>query len=188
MIAFNNYPQWYNAAPTSYWNDMANAVRAGQTKSGIKGTMGKPMVISETGAGGIYEWSENNTDVKWTLKFQTGIISGDVDAAISNQNVSGITLWHLFDFKVDNCGAHWPCSSHDGSYGQENNTHCPYNHPPPTTFQELASEGPPNCTIILVNNRPGGENHKGSIDFWRREKPVFGIVAAKYKAANLVHE
>ena len=59
-----------------------------------------------------------------------------------------------------------------------------YDHDPPTTFAELAKVGPPNCTYIEINGRPGGENHKGSIDFWRREKPAFGIVAAKYKNAN----
>ena len=62
-----------------------------------------------------------------------------------------------------------PC--HHGS-NQENNTHCEYDHPPPTTFAELASVGPPNCTYILINGRPSGENHKGSLDFWRREKHV----------------
>ena len=71
-----------------------------------------------------------------------------------------------------------------GLQGQENNTHCEYDHPPPTTFAELAAVGPPNCTYIEINGRPGGENHKGSLDFWRREKPAFGIVAAKYAKAN----
>ena len=48
---------------------------------------------------------------------------------------------------------------------------------PPTTFQELSKVGPPNCTYIEINSRPGGENHKGSVDFWRREKPVFAEVS-----------
>lgn len=49
---------------------MANGVRAGVTQSGHDATAGKPMVISETGAGGIFEWDDNNTDAKWTLKYQ----------------------------------------------------------------------------------------------------------------------
>lgn len=47
--------------------------------------------------------------------------------------------------KVDNCGTEWPCKH---SPGQENNTHCSYDHSPPTTFAELSSEGPPNCTSV----------------------------------------
>jgi len=181
LISFNNYPGWYNQEGNVHaplvWNDKANAVRAGLNGT----TLGKPFTISETGASGIYEWDDNTTDVKWSLKYQSEIIAGDVDVSISNGNISGLTLWHFYDFKVDNCGAEWPCEH--GS-NQENNTHCEYDHPPPTTFADLASEGPPNCTYILINGRPSGENHKGSLDFWRREKPIFGIVAAKYAKAN----
>lgn len=71
LISFNNYPGWYNHAgdpsATASWNDKANAVAAGTTASG-KATIGKPFVISETGAGGIFEWWNNATDAKWTLK------------------------------------------------------------------------------------------------------------------------
>merc|ERR1719473_1743449 len=123
---------------------MANKVRAGS----VKDTKGKPFVISETGAGGIFEWSNNASSVKWTLKYQADIIGQDVDVALVNENISGITLWHFYDFKVDNCGATWPCKH---GPGQENNTHCEYDHPPPTTFQELKDEGPPNCTYIAIN-------------------------------------
>jgi len=177
LISFNNYPSWYNGQPTSWWNSAADAVHSGS----VNGTLGKPFTISETGAGGIFEWSNNATDVKWTLGYQAKIIGGDVDVALANDHVSGITLWHFYDFKVDNCGAQWPCH---GRPGQENNTHCQYDHAPPTTFAQLESEGPPNCTYIEINGRPGGENHKGSLDFWRRPKPAFGIVAAKYAKAN----
>ena len=41
-------------------------------------TLGKPFTISETGASGIYEWDRNTTDVKWSLKYQSEIIGGDV--------------------------------------------------------------------------------------------------------------
>lgn len=141
------------------WNRFANGVRAGTSKSGHH-TLGKPMVISETGAGGIYEWDANATDDKWTLKFQTEIISQDVDVALANNNISGITLWHFFDFKVDD--------------HQENNTHCEY----------IPDMYPPNCSYIEINGRPGGVNHKGVLDFWRRPKPAYQIVAAKYNGTK----
>ena len=69
---------WYNHAgdinAPQIWNQMAAAVRGGTTKSG-GGTLGKPMVISETGAAGIYEWDDNTTDAKWTLKYLLRAIS-----------------------------------------------------------------------------------------------------------------
>jgi beta-glucuronidase len=187
LISFNNYPGWYNKMGhakygKTFWPAQASGVRAGVTSSGSEATRGKPFVISETGAGGIYEWSQNTTDAEWTLKYQEEVILTDVAVAIENENISGITLWHLFDFKVDNCGDNWPCTKPGG--GQENNTHCQYDHSPPTTFQELSKVGPPNCTYIEINGRPGGENHKGSVDFWRREKPVFAEVSKLYGGAN----
>lgn len=55
----------------------------------------------------------------------------------------------------------------------ENNTHCDY----------LPSVTPKTCGFIDVESsfRPGGANHKGSIDFFRRPKPVFSIVASQYE-------
>lgn len=64
LVSFNNYPKWYNSEdPAHQWNKFANSVKAGD----VDGALGKPFVISETGAGGIYEWSHNKTDAKWTL-------------------------------------------------------------------------------------------------------------------------
>ena len=100
------------------------------------------------------------------------------DANCKNQVVTALNQTS----KVDNCGTKWPCNR---GPGQENGTHCTYDHPPPTTFAELASKGPPNCTHVKIDGRPAGENHKGSLDFWRREKPAFRLVADKYKNANM---
>ena len=165
LISFNNYPSWYNSAdPTEQWNKFANGVRAGATASGANATLGKPFMISETGAGGIFEWINATVPaadaVKWTLQFQSQIVAADTDVAIANDNISGVSLWHFFDFKV-------------GEVKEENGTHCEYQVP--ATY-------PPNCSYIEINGRPGGYNHKGLIDFWRREKPIYDIVAAKFNA------
>ncbi|CAB9519929.1 Beta-galactosidase [Seminavis robusta] len=160
VVSFNNYPAWYgrpNVDPVAFWNHHADHVKAGA----YNGTLGKPFLISETGAGGIYEWSDNKTAAKWTLAYQSKIIGKDVDVAIANQNISGVTLWHFFDFKTfDNT---------------ENNTHCDY----------VPDKYPPICAFINVSSyRPGGLNHKGVIDFWRRKKPIYDIVAGKYNATR----
>jgi len=146
--------------PTLYWNSAANAVRDGRTKSGPDATIGKPFMISETGAGGIYEWSNNATDARWTLKYQAEVLTRDVDVAIANAHISAITLWHFFDFKVDD--------------RQENGTACEYE----------SGVFPPTCAYIRIDGRPGGVNHKGVVDFWRRPKPAFALVAARYNATR----
>ena len=76
------------------------------------------------------------------------------------------------DFKVDD---RW-----------ENDTHCDY----------LLGVLPKTCGYIEVNvskafGRPGGANHKGSVDFFRRPKPIFWAVASQYEdiatKANLIN-
>lgn len=158
-VSHNGYPGWYSGGPPpQYWSRIAGDVKSGK----LPNTKGKPFIISECGAGGIFEWETNDTAVPWTLAYQSNIIMQDVNHAIGNENISGIALWHFFDFKVDDI---W-----------ENNTHCDY----------LPGVSPPTCGYIAVNltsnyGRPGGANHKGVLDFFRRPKPSYALVAAKYK-------
>lgn len=165
VVSFNSYPGWYGryVDPKKFWNQQANSIRKGV----YPGSSGKAMIISETGAGGIYEWSRNETANRWTLAYQSEIIAKDVDVAIGNDNISGITLWHFMDFKTFD--------------DTENNTHCDY----------IPERYPPLCAYINASKgvkRPGGLNHKGSLDFWRRKKPIFDIVASKYNKTKRTGE
>ena len=163
VVSINSYPGWYfKTDPSKYWSDLASDIKAGMI---LPETLGKPFLISETGAAGIYEWSHNTTASLWTLEYQKQVLIQDVDVAIANPNISGISLWHFFDFKADD---QW-----------ENNTHCDY----------IPEVYPPTCQYISVNStlasgRPGGKNHKGSLDFWRRTKPGFYAVAERYNATK----
>merc|ERR1712050_645804 len=101
LVSQNFYPAWAWYAgglfhdlsePEKHWNAAANDVR--------QHSSGKPFVISETGAGGIYEWSHNTTDATWSTKYQAEVLARDVDAALGNNNISGVTLFQFFDIKV----------------------------------------------------------------------------------------
>eukprot|EP00980_Cylindrotheca_fusiformis_P000474 scaffold119_cov131-Cylindrotheca_fusiformis.AAC.4 len=149
IVAVNGYPSWYiDANPISYWNRVANFYHS----------VGKAFLISESGAGGIYEWDKNQTSGRWTCSYQTQVLSEDVEVALSNPNISGVALWHFFDFKVNDAF--------------ENNTHCDFVEP---------SVYPPKCAYInATSRRPGGKNHKGVVDFWRRKKPSFEEVSKRF--------
>ena len=81
-----------------------------------------------------------------------------------------MTLWHWNDFKVKDvdtatCG------------------HCDF----------LPGVYPPTCTHIepetkTCNGRPGGKNHKGVVDFWRRPKEAFHVVKKLYTDYQRAHE
>ena len=125
-----------------------------------------PFIISETGAEGIFEWSQNVTMAPWTTGYQVEVLANDVDVALANAHISGLALWHFFDFKTDDetqaCG---PCVYLEGVT-------------------------PPTCGHIATNHcgestrvRPGGTNHKGVVDFWRRKKQSYAAVAARFNAS-----
>ena len=156
LVSFNGYPAWYvdfgnTSLPGPFWSRLASWVNDEQP--------GKPFVISETGAGAIYEY-DNATAVKWSPKYQLEVLEADVDVALQDELISGITLWHFFDFK--------------GNDGAQTCGPCEY----------VPDVSPPLCGFINVTcakgKRPGGANHKGVIDFWRRPKESFAAVAAKY--------
>lgn len=156
-VSFNGYPAWYSDqhdldAPARFWNENAAWARAHYPQ--------KPFFISETGAGGLYEWDNNRTDAYWTLKYQKEVIDRDVDVALANENVSGLSLWHFFDFKGnDEAQACGPCH------------YKPNVHPPVCTWYNLTGS---------CGKRPGGLNHKGVVDAYRRKKPSFKSVKRKY--------
>ena len=94
---------------------------------------------------------------------------------MNNNNVSAFSLWLLHDFKVD-----------DESCGQ-----CVYVQTPAVVAGNLTV--PWDCAFVNVEcgggadclhkpcGRPAGMNHKGAVDFWRRKKESFDLLAAVYK-------
>jgi len=110
---------------------------------------------------GLY--AEGETVVaRWSCR---GVHKGDLNGiAPTNMQfaITGMTIWQFNDIKGNDqsnqqCG---PCKY--------------FSHPANLTV-------PWDCEYIDVNcGRPGGENHKGSIDFWRRIKTAYGIVSKIY--------
>jgi len=162
VISFNSYPAWYDHqgdlnSITPFWQSQADWVHTHFPK--------KPFLISECGAGGIYEWT-NATDPYWSQRYQSEVVERSAQFAVSNEIVSGITIWQFNDIKANdgdtrNCGS------------------CTYfPHPPSLSV-------PWNCSYISVScGRPGGENHKGAVDFWRREKMDFAALQKIYKMSS----
>ena len=98
---------------------------------------------------------------KWSQGYQSLLVAKDVKAAMSIRRVSGISIWQFNDIKADD-GATHSCGS------------CKYSTP-------YNASTPMDCAFITAKCwRPGGENHKGLVDFWRRPKRAFETVKALY--------
>jgi hypothetical protein len=87
-----------------------------------------------------------------------------VDATViaNNTRVSGLTIWQFGDIKANDQSTQ--------QCGQ-----CDYlPHPNNLTV-------PWDCGFIDTTcGRPGGYNHKGVVDFWRRQKEEYPVIAAIY--------
>ena len=143
LVAWNFYPGWCgiernrNLDPGQAWRRLSKRARQ-------KYPM-KPFMISETGAGAIYEWTMNSTAAKWTTKFQSKVLMASVRHALENPRISGISLWHFFDFKVNDARI----------------ATCP-----PCTYEQNGDSHGQICAGFTQESwcgglRPGGMNHKG---------------------------
>lgn len=68
----------------------------------------KPFIISETGAAGIWEWSDNISastgkaePPRWSQAYQRMLVLEDAKTGLADPNISGIVLWQLTDIKAD---------------------------------------------------------------------------------------
>jgi beta-glucuronidase len=167
VISFNAYPGWYNdsdagnaQAPLGYWPPQVEWVKQNYPT--------KPFIVSETGGGGLWEWPNATAPApgpQWSLQYQVALVSNDVTVLLSNDRVSGLTLWQFSDIKANDADT----AACGGGCDYPHNLTVPWD-----------------CVHIPVPlcHRPKGENNKGTVDMWRRKKPVFAFVSAMYKKAS----
>lgn len=163
VVSFNDYPGWYSDAGdvsdcARAWNNSANWVLANYPD--------KPFTVSETGGGGIYEWVNASLpfpSVFWSTTYQMNLVSADANFIVNDNRFSALSIWLLVDFKVD-----------DESCGQ-----CDYIQTPAVKAGNLSV--PWDCAFIRTDcGRPNGENHKGAVDWWRRKKVEYDVIAKIY--------
>lgn len=157
VISFNSYPGWYDhqgnvSYVAPYWTAQIAWVAANYP--------GTPMTVSETGGGAVFEWvNASAPGTVWSQSFQRDLVAADATVIGNSSRVSGLTLWQLTDIRVAQCAE------------------CDYLPHPPSL------ESPWDCAFVNVTacGRPKGENNKGAVDWWRREKLSFAAISALYK-------
>ncbi len=92
--SLNLYPLWYH--PT----DPAVHVERMTRWAAENGGAGKPIIISEIGAGAIYGDHDPGM-AKWSEERQAEILRRQIDAVLAHPACSGIFLWQFADTRVD---------------------------------------------------------------------------------------
>lgn len=94
IIAYNIYPLWYHNTPVEQYIDGLYQWIQKET-----GGAGKPFIVSEIGAGGIYGW-RNNYEGKWTEEYQAKALQSQISECLKYPYCSGVYIWQFCDIRV----------------------------------------------------------------------------------------
>lgn len=94
IVSFNIYPRWYHDTPVAAC--IENLKTFVETTEGA----GKPLLISEIGAGGIYDYRSNQED-KWSEERQASILEEQLTTILDDTSLSGVIIWQYADCRVD---------------------------------------------------------------------------------------
>lgn len=94
VVSVNIYPQWYHNTPVADCLDKKlEEIRAG-------GGGGKPLIVSEIGAGAIYGYHDPFGADKWSEERQCVILREQIEAVMRHPAVTGVFLWQFADVRV----------------------------------------------------------------------------------------
>ncbi len=94
VVSWNIYPGWY-------FNESAEDYTAGLIAwSDEHGAKGKPMLITEIGAGGIAGFRDPLGKAKWSEERQGDILNEQLTAVLSDPRLCGVYVWQFADVRV----------------------------------------------------------------------------------------
>lgn len=94
VVSYNIYPQWYHDGPVHETLDDLYQWVQKET-----GGSGKPFLVTEIGAGGIYGY-RNNYNSKWTEDYQAQALDKQLTAVLNYEDCCGVYIWQFCDVRV----------------------------------------------------------------------------------------
>lgn len=94
VVSYNIYPLWYHDTPVDeYLDDLYQWIQ-NETEG-----KGKPFLVTEIGAGGIYG-CRNPWHSKWTEEYQAETLEKQLTAVLDYKDCSGVYIWQFCDIRV----------------------------------------------------------------------------------------
>lgn len=94
IASFNMYPKWYHNTPVSQY------IQELLTWMDAAGAAGKPILITEVGAGGVAGFHDPLGRAKWSEERQCDILEEQLTAIMETQRISGVYIWQFADVPV----------------------------------------------------------------------------------------
>jgi beta-glucuronidase len=99
IVSWNRYDAWYGediAQIKPALDDMLKWLHS--SKSGAKG---KPVIMSEFGAGAIYG-TRQRQESRWSEEYQSAVLRESLDIYLQHAQVSGAFIWQFSDCRITN--------------------------------------------------------------------------------------
>lgn len=95
ICSWNVYPRWYlERDPVAFLDEIV-------ARFGPLGMAGKPLIVSETGAGALPGYRDPIRRAKWSEERQAEILTELVRAYAGHPRVCGLFVWQFCDVRVD---------------------------------------------------------------------------------------
>ena len=95
IVSVNLYPQWYHDTPVEA--SLARKLEEIRENGGA----GKPVIVSEIGAGAIYGFHDPLGEAKWSEERQCSILKDQIRGILGSGEACGLFLWQFADVRVD---------------------------------------------------------------------------------------
>ena len=93
IVSYNIYPLWYHdTPPAAYVRDLYEWA---QTAGGA----GKPFLVTEIGAGGIYGYRAPHAP-KWSEEYQAKALKAQLESVLSFEDCAGVYIWQFCDIRI----------------------------------------------------------------------------------------
>ncbi|MCD7739057.1 MAG: hypothetical protein LUH58_08490 [Lachnospiraceae bacterium] len=104
VCSFNMYPYWYGDDSV---DDLLGKMRKQMAESG---NSGKPIIISEYGGGGVYNFHDV-MHVKWSEEYQAELLTRVTKELFLQPDIAGVFVWQFCDVRISQEGErNWPMS------------------------------------------------------------------------------
>lgn len=109
IVSWNRYDNWYIREPVA---EKLKGVMDWLHADPATGGQGKPVILSEFGAGAIYGYRKATCD-RWTEEYQAEALAECLDAYLDQSGVIGAFIWQFCDVRVTEGGGtqHGPWST-----------------------------------------------------------------------------
>ncbi len=98
VVAWNRYDAWYGGAPSDIEPELKKMLKWLHSDRS-RGGKGKPVIMSEFGAGGIFGCRGVN-HAKWTEEYQAEVLDESLRVYLNHPGVVGAAIWQFCDVRV----------------------------------------------------------------------------------------